>query len=520
MAMAAPKAVRGSLVPPPRFEEDRVTHEQSNVSSRSATTSVGPNFGFDLSPPKRRAPDAEGGRLSLFGDWWLVPSAEEDGSHDQGGGGRQNECGTGPQYAVRGTEYSSFVEDASDAQGSQRIDRRLGPRLLQTEGGRHKVKLVGRANDKEMRRHFHPQAASLFVDGVPENWLDVLAAHRVCDRASEGGVAAAMAEVEEVDASNAVTETGDLGQQPGDDDDGDDDTPSSDDFKPLKPRGRRRLRKTGLAAAVSPKLERRDPDPSPGTPREKPSPSGRPRGRPPGRKRRESPHSKFRDEEEENVVSTQAIGGFRTSSRGRRIVPRLDFWKNEGVKYDRGEVIGVKMREKDAEPAAVMASPVKRRAPRRPSGGEGSAIGKRRRGRPPKKPKAEVVTPPPGAVAAAGDDENVSDDIFDLGVEVRSSDEGGDGEVGADEWTPEQAAALSWAQLKVDPTARNFWQEVAKQVPGNKTADECFQRHFHKHPTPVARKVSKISRVRSLPWPTDAPNPSSLHKDEVFDGRR
>ena len=109
MAMAAPKAVRGSLVPPPRFEEDRVTHEQSNVSSRSATTSVGPNFGFDLSPPKRRAPDAEGGRLSLFGDWWLVPSAEEDGSHDQGGGGRQNECGTGPQYAVRGTEYSSFV---------------------------------------------------------------------------------------------------------------------------------------------------------------------------------------------------------------------------------------------------------------------------------------------------------------------------------------------------------------------------------------------------------------------------
>ena len=123
-------------------------------------------------------------------------------------------------------------------------------------------------------------------------------------------------------------------------------------------------------------------------------------------------------------------------------------------------------------------------------------------------------------MAAAGDDENVSDAIFDLGVEVRSSDEGGDGEVGADEWTPEQAAALSWAQLKVDPTARNFWQEVAKQVPGNKTADECFQRHFHKHPTPVARKVSKISRVRSLPWPTDAPNPSSLHKDEVFDGRR
>ena len=74
-----------------------------------------------------------------------------------------------------------------------------------------------------------------------------------------------------------------------------------------------------------------------------------------------------------------------------------------------------------------------------------------------------------------------------------SEEDGGSDDSEGEGWTPEQEAALSVAQLQVDPTCRNFWHEVAKAVPGNKTADECFQKHFQRHPTPVNRKTRSLT---------------------------
>ena len=60
-------------------------------------------------------------------------------------------------------------------------------------------------------------------------------------------------------------------------------------------------------------------------------------------------------------------------------------------------------------------------------------------------------------------------------------------------WTGEQRAALQRAFLTVQPSQRNFWQHVAKQVPG-KTALECCNCKFDELPTPV-EKVKQTSRL-------------------------
>lgn len=60
-------------------------------------------------------------------------------------------------------------------------------------------------------------------------------------------------------------------------------------------------------------------------------------------------------------------------------------------------------------------------------------------------------------------------------------------------WTAEQRAALQRAFLTVQPSQRNFWQHVAKQVPG-KTALECCNCKFDELPTPV-EKVKQTSRL-------------------------
>ena len=60
-------------------------------------------------------------------------------------------------------------------------------------------------------------------------------------------------------------------------------------------------------------------------------------------------------------------------------------------------------------------------------------------------------------------------------------------------WTTEQRAALQRAFLTVQPSQRNFWQHVAKQVPG-KTALECCNCKFDELPTPV-EKVKQTSRL-------------------------
>jgi hypothetical protein len=54
-------------------------------------------------------------------------------------------------------------------------------------------------------------------------------------------------------------------------------------------------------------------------------------------------------------------------------------------------------------------------------------------------------------------------------------------------WTAEQVAALHRGWLKVAPDAKNFWQKVAAMVPG-RSANECFNKIYEKHPTPPAKK--------------------------------
>ena len=63
-------------------------------------------------------------------------------------------------------------------------------------------------------------------------------------------------------------------------------------------------------------------------------------------------------------------------------------------------------------------------------------------------------------------------------------------------WTEEQKAALQRAYLTVKPSQRNFWQHVAKLVPG-KTALECCNSKFDELPTPVEKvKPSRTAAAR------------------------
>ena len=59
-------------------------------------------------------------------------------------------------------------------------------------------------------------------------------------------------------------------------------------------------------------------------------------------------------------------------------------------------------------------------------------------------------------------------------------------------WSEDQKAALQKAYLTVKPSQRNFWQHVAKQVPG-RTALECCNCKFDELPTPV-EKVKQTAR--------------------------
>ncbi|QDZ25825.1 hypothetical protein HOP50_19g83670 [Chloropicon primus] len=455
VVVAAPKAVRASLIPPPRFTE--------------AEYSTQTNW---LSPPKRKDL-GDGQALVLFGDWWIAPTGQAASSGD---GSRR--------YSLWGTEYSSFI-DASDSLSSQVISRRLGSRLLATEGnegGVMKVKLVGRVNEAEMRRSFGEKVVQDFAEGVPENWLDVLEADGAAaggggspaPRVSRNEAREARGAMAEVDASNI-----ELGEE--------DSETLSDDFRP--PRRRAKGKRLSIKAEEDEATTSRGTPParrgakpkqrskSPGGPSPPSSRRGRP-GRP-----KKSPLAKFK-EEEDAVVSTQAIGGFKTSSRGRRIVPRLDFWKNEGIKYDRGEVIGVKMKEESSAKELGKADEPKKRSrrKRRVEGAKARAHSKR------EDPSASEGEADGFAEGEADEGQGAADELLDS-TRMDAADEGAGDPDDDGDWTPEQEAALSWAQLQVDPTSRNFWQEVAKSVPGNKTADECFQKHFQKHPTPVTRKT-------------------------------
>ena len=61
----------------------------------------------------------------------------------------------------------------------------------------------------------------------------------------------------------------------------------------------------------------------------------------------------------------------------------------------------------------------------------------------------------------------------------------GDDPVDAAGWRVSEVEALYAAHAAIAPTAPNFWQKVARHVPG-RSSNDCFTRFFATHPTPAA----------------------------------
>jgi len=59
-------------------------------------------------------------------------------------------------------------------------------------------------------------------------------------------------------------------------------------------------------------------------------------------------------------------------------------------------------------------------------------------------------------------------------------------------WTKTQTRALTKAFMMTEPTRRNFWKEISKQIPGGHTAEDCM--HYYTdvlHRSPAKRKAVK-----------------------------
>ena len=545
----APKAVRASLVPPPRFSldadnadnnDDVHLHRPRHTSNGDASgLGVGiskPPSPLNMSPPKRQ-PLTGIAKLSLFDDWWIAPlSQSEPGTKSTTG------------FCIYGTEHSSFIEVMS-SQRTEKIRRRLDTHLLLIDGPEAaKVKLIGRVNEVEMNKLYENHVTQMFATaGVPDNWISVLRSNlkkrtsidlaqeppAVDDDAEELVVDDVECHGEEENDKEVLLEgRDDAAEQRGSPikvspskrkrssererrpiqrlgiDVGDDEAcfcgssrlmksspqkarPPETELSPLPERrgpGRppasknktlvpikqekSQVASTSQPVAVTPPKKRgpgrilgsknRPGSKKPGPkPKKRPPPDAnanasevpiqpkrRGPGRPPGTKnppgsKKPGRKPKNRVNQDEQAVSIHGVEAFQRSRSGRRVVPHLDYWNNERIKYDSvtGEAIGVTA-SPDKMPGYQRQ--LKRKSPSKPS------------------------------TSQRQEDHSHHDDV------AQNQEQ--------DTWTREQITALSMAQLQVDPTCRNFWQEVAKNVPG-KSADDCFAKHFQKHPTPVTQKT-------------------------------
>lgn len=525
--MAAPKAVRPSLVPPPRFHrnaQSSPTEERSNSSARSERTTTADYF---ISPPKRQTLPSghqhqhQQPSLSLFGDWYIAPEASV--GHRITKGADASEATTG--FCICGTEYSSFVDaEGTETQSTETIVKRLGTHLVASLVNK-RIKLVGRMNDKEMSRYFKSKANEALAGGLPENWTEILEANRKtvgAKRLSEGGESqgaggrqSSMGPPEE---APDVAEASNVDLVPTHSRSLSDSETVSDDFKPKVVRqgkGRRsalgggrgegesgsgkRDAKAEAMVETSSRGGKRGRGRPPSTKVKAqaalaPSPR-RTRGRPPKRKLQpSSPAAAGGGMDQEETVSTQSMEGFRRSKRGRRLLPKLDFWKNEGIKYDRGDPIGVKIRRNSLDTRLARQN----REPASTSEGnegrvkvEGQRSGAGMADKPKAKPRGRPRGRPRKVMPVLPDEEEAAAPHRDVESPEREVREEAENENGV--WTEEQEVALSRAQLQVDPTVKNFWQEVARLVPGKKTADECFQKHFQRHPTPKSQKTKSVT---------------------------
>jgi len=286
---------------------------------------------------------------------------------------------------------------------------------------------------------------------------------------------------------------------------------------------------TSMATGPSSSTEKKSPRRG-RPPKNSPRPRGRPpkestlRGRPPGSSPRprgrpkktearsyspkleagESCKAGVKRNVDEAETKTEAMSSFRTSRRGRRIVPKLEFWKNENIQYDRGEAVGVELK-----PAIDNKQTSSKRGRRkmtmgRKKSGEASRLGKRR--------FARSVDTEEEMSISDGENEIREEQKRKRKVQQKQQQDSPihsasnvaklEGEEDHDLWTPQQIQSLTMAQLQVDPTCRNFWQEVAKYVPG-KTPDECFAKHFQKHPTPTVHKKKSCTGMSTSIGKTD-----------------
>ncbi|KAJ0406543.1 hypothetical protein ATCC90586_003522 [Pythium insidiosum] len=78
------------------------------------------------------------------------------------------------------------------------------------------------------------------------------------------------------------------------------------------------------------------------------------------------------------------------------------------------------------------------------------------------------------------------------------------------EWSPEQLQALEDAKAAVCPTGPNFWEEVARLVPG-KSVEECRARTFADLTGPPTRRTAGGSK-RSQPRPEDGTGVTKIHR--------
>lgn len=63
-------------------------------------------------------------------------------------------------------------------------------------------------------------------------------------------------------------------------------------------------------------------------------------------------------------------------------------------------------------------------------------------------------------------------------------------------WRVSEVEALYAAHARIKPTAPNFWQKVAKHVPG-RSSNECFTRFFATHPTPAPAGAKAKTKTKA-----------------------
>ena len=168
----------------------------------------------------------------------------------------------------------------------------------------------------------------------------------------------------------------------------------------------------------------------------------------------------------------------RTTRSGRKVFSKLEFWRNQKFVRDEStqEVIGVAQGTSGGK--VKVEKPAARKAPAsRP------AVGRAGKAEVPRKAPTRKVP----ARKAKGTKRRIADSEEDSDSEDPASeaslDQAGDGD-----WSKAQIEALQSAQVVLDPTAANYWQLVAKKVPG-KTANECYAKMFESHPTPQEKNV-------------------------------